>query len=247
MPCFRQCGQSCDPMASLTLPAPNKLGVVNGPEPVWHRGGGWGWQKFAAASGRSDRSRSSIEASEGRATRAGGVLQCALPACMGNQALSAGQDPAVAPAPSHRAMGMADCCALGVPGRRIASYQTLGRSGQLGTALAAPALDRPGGVSPLSIDLAPPYPGRAGQTQHRQKPARARSCDLGCTEGTTRQGARNLSRVPMGSGVWAALTRKALGREKGGIVRTGCGDAASLRHGLRLDRGKTAKLGGGRG
>ncbi len=230
------------PMACSLCLCLNKQGAGYPVEPVWIRGAGRCWRKFVAAWCRPMAGIGSIDASESAPAWPVGAENNAPTGPYVNQALSVAGSGQVARIKSHGLGKGAVFCGAWCKGRRIASYQT-GR-GAIDPAPAGRALAGRRGTPPfpLSVAAAPPYPGRAGQTQDLEKPAQGPACAFGCAA-TAAKGARKPEIVPVGSGVWAALIRKSLSRGRRGIVLMGSGVAAAGRHGFRLDRCKTMTLG----
>lgn len=233
-------------MAQRSFTWSNKLGAGYPAKPVWLTGGGGGLENFAADRqqlDRADRRGGSIWARVAAAPRAAGWRKSRPAARTDFQRFFAGRLGQVARVKSHGGRKGAVSCGAAVPSRFIASYRTGCRLSADLPALARPDRSGPGGVSPLSIAAARPYPGRAGQTQDPGKSAQGRPSPAGCACARVRKGRETLTRA-MGSGV-----RSHCGRAKSGV-----GDAGGAGIGLggcgahfRLDLGKAAKLGGGRG
>lgn len=234
-------------MADRFAALSNKQGPGYPAEPVWRAGGGWSWGEFGAAWCRPDRRGGSIRARIAAAPGQAGQLDSCPAAHTENQALSARRLGQVARIKSHSGAEMADFRALGLGGRSIASFQTGGPvKADHGPAASGLVADQ-GGVSPLSIGAAPPYPGRARQTQDLEKPARGPASIAGRTQ-RSRSTARNRNVLLRGSGVRAARERAGSGGAMGWRCGRGAGIGgfAGSRH-FRLDQGKAAKLGGERG
>lgn len=240
-------------MLGAQLPSMNKQLAGYPVEPVCYRGEGWGLENFAAARGAlkpgamaGDGCGGSIRGECAAAPGARIGLRRSIRAHHTNQTLSAWALGQVARLKLH---GLAKALEmLGFVGlrRRIARYQTI-QPKRAATARPALGSDRArGGWSPLSIRVPSPYPGRAGQAQDLEKPAQGPACATGCTEDALPRGAKTLKRR-VGSGVGAVKGRqKPLARGHAGRGKRGPGIGGGCAAHFQLNRGKSAKLGGGR-
>lgn len=233
-------------MFGALLPSLNKEWVGYPSAPVCRSGGSWGGQEFAGRDQAGEGCGGSIGAVTAAAPGARIGQADTIRAHMENQALSAGLAGQVARLKLHGMAKALELLGFVVPGWLMASYQTVRLVIVIVASWARP-VDRPrGGWSPLSDPSPLPYPGRAGQTSLRQKPAQARPCAFGCDDPALAGGAEIFERR-VGSGVGAATSRAiGLARTKLARVRRGPGIGLAGAVHIRLNRGKGAKLGGGR-